>query len=67
MQDLKQKQREAIRLEAARRNITITARGQGYELKGVGVSIMVLDLASLASSDLMPFVSRADREARACS
>jgi hypothetical protein len=65
MQERKQKQREAIRQEAARRNITITTRGLGYELKGVGVSLMVLDLAHLTSGDLVPFVSRADREARA--
>jgi hypothetical protein len=65
MNDRKQKQREAIRAEAARRGITITQRGQGYELKGVGVSLRVLDLAQLDAHDLVPYVSRAAREARA--
>ncbi len=65
MQDRKQRQREAIRAEAARRNITITARGKGYALRGVGVSLDVIDLAQLDSNDLVPFVSRESREARA--
>lgn len=65
MQDRKQKQREAIRAECERRNIKITPHGKGFALRGTGVSIDVLDLAYLTSSDLAPFVSRTNREARA--
>lgn len=67
MQDRRQKQREAIMAECLLRGITVTARGRGFELKGIGVSLMVLDLAYLTSGDLVPFVSRANRESRACS
>ncbi len=57
MQDRKQKQRDKIRAECARRSVTITPRGLGFELRGVGVSLRVLDLADLESAERVPFVS----------
>lgn len=65
MPDKNEQQREAITAECAKRGITITQRGQGFELKGIGVDLSTIDLAYLTPSSLDPFVSRADREARA--
>lgn len=64
-QDQKQKQREAITAECAKRGIAIERRGHVYTLTGVGVDLSTIDLAYLTPSSLDPYVSRDAREARA--
>ena len=65
MRDKNEQAREAIKAECVRRGITITQRGKGFELKGIGVDLSVIDLAYLVPSNLDPYVSRDSREARA--
>ena len=55
MQDERQqRQREEIRVECARLGITITPRGNAWKLQGLGVDIVVTDLALLTATDLVP-------------
>ena len=52
--------RAAIRQECARRNVQITPYGQALWLEGIGVNVVVNDLANITTSDLLP-VRIADR------
>ena len=59
------RQREAIRDEAARRNIRIIPRGRAFELRGPGIDMMCCDLAMLTEADLAPAIPRDAKQARA--
>lgn len=63
MQDRKQIQREAIKVECLRRHIAIIARGQGYALHGPGVDLMCASLELLTVTDLAPFIPRNEKQA----
>jgi len=60
-----QQRRQAILDECARRDITITQRGQGYLLTGVGVRMLCADIGYLNENDLTPYTPRQPDEQRA--
>jgi len=57
----KQQQREAVKAECAQRGITIAPRGNGWKLRGLGVDLVVSDLANLDANDLAPYQPLARR------
>ena len=52
--DIRDKRRDTIRQECAKRNVRIIPYGQALWLEGIGVSLVVNDLANVNISDLLP-------------
>ena len=52
--DIRDNRRDTIRQECAKRNVRIIPYGQALWLEGIGVSLVVNDLANVNISDLLP-------------
>ena len=59
MHDPRERRRQAIKAEAARRRIQVTQRGAAFVLLGPGVDLTVADLADVnVRTDLVPYMPR---------